>query len=405
MTKFTYTAEKKGGEVYKGIADVSDRFELYEVVRREGARLVKVDEHNRTGMWSFHYWNTLVVRVSEYDKILFARNMGAMLSAGLALTRALSVIERQTRNLKLKDVIAEVESAVRRGDTLNQALSKFPNIFSPLFIAMVRAGEEGGDLPAALTLIADQLERVYNLKRKIRGALIYPSIIVFAILGVGYLMMTQVVPTLAHTFEEMNAELPSTTKAVIAVSNFLTEHALLSGVILLGVIFALFMVLRTQKGKHARDFVFLHIPMIGTLVRESNAARTARTLASLFTAGVDVLTALDITREVVQNSYFREVIADAQKKVAGGEALSASFARREDLYPPFVGEMMAVGEETGQTPEMLKRLALYYEGQVDDKTRDMSTIIEPFLMLLIGASVGFFAVAMIAPIYTLSANV
>lgn len=405
MARFTYMAEKTGGETYKGVAEARDRFELYEIVRREGARILSVDDDRRAGVWSLHYWNTLVARVSEYDKVLFARNLGAMLSAGLALSRALAVIERQTKNLKLKDIAAEVESGVRRGDTLNQSLAKFPRVFSPLFIAMVRAGEEGGDVPASLTLIADQMERMYNLKRKIRGALIYPSVVVGAIVVVGALMMTNVVPTLAQTFAEMHADLPASTRSLIAVSNFLAEHALLAAWLLAGAIVGFAVVLRTRRGKRARDFAFLHIPVIGGLVREANAARTSRTLSSLLSAGVGVLPALEISREVVQNSYFREVIADAQRRVAAGEPLSVSFARREDLYPAFIGEMMAVGEETGQTAEMLKRLALYYEGEVDNKTRDMSTIIEPFLMLAIGAAVGFFAVAMITPIYSISSNI
>lgn len=405
MARFRYTAEKKGGEVYKGIAEARDRFDLYEIIRREGARLVQVTEDRRTGLWSPHYWNTLVVRVSEYDKVLFARNLGAMLSAGLSLARSLSVIERQTKNLKLKDTVTEIESSVRRGDTLHQSFARFPHTFSPLFVAMVRAGEEGGDLPSSLTLVADQMERVYNVKRKIRGALIYPCIIISAIIGVGVLMMTSVVPTLAKTFADMHATLPLSTRTIIAISNFLTLHAVLSAEVFVGMAVALVIALRTSAGKRVRDLILLHIPLIGGLVREANAARTSRTLASLLSAGVAVLTALEISHEVVQNSYFREVITEAQKKVAAGEPLSVSFALREDLYPAFVGEMMAVGEETGQTPEMLKRLAIYYENQVDDKTRDMSTIIEPFLMIFIGISVGFFAVAMITPIYTLSSSI
>lgn len=405
MSRFTYMAQKEGGEPYKGTAEARDRFELYEIVRREGARIIQVEDGGEMGVWSMHYVNTIVVRVSEYDKILFARNLGAMLSAGLALSRALTVLERQTKNLKLKDVITDIGAGVRRGDTLHQSLARFPHMFSPLFIAMVRAGEESGDMPGALTLVSDQLERVYTLKKKIRGALMYPSIVVVAIIGVGYLMMTKIVPTLAQTFVDMNIPLPTSTKTIIAVSNFLTAHSALSGVLLAVFVALIASALRTESGKRARDFLLLHIPIIGGLVREANAARTARTLASLLSAGVDVLSALAITQEVVQNRYFRSVLSDAQKRVTAGEALSVSFAAREDLYPPFVGEMMAVGEETGQTPEMLKRLAVYYEAEVDGKTRDMSTVIEPFLMIFIGGAVGFFAVAMISPIYQIAGSI
>src|ERR1700734_1391631 len=166
--RFTYTAEKNDGEVYKGTAEAADRFELYSVVRREGGKIVSVGEDKSGNVWSFSYWNNTFSTIKEYDKILTARNLGAMLAAGLALGRALTVLERQTKNPKLASTLAQVGSDVRRGDTLHASLAKYPRVFSHLFVAMVRAGEESGNLSEALTTIADQMERTYTLKRKIR---------------------------------------------------------------------------------------------------------------------------------------------------------------------------------------------------------------------------------------------
>ncbi|MEK7093266.1 MAG: type II secretion system F family protein [Patescibacteria group bacterium] len=405
MTKFVYTAEKSDGEVYKGTAEAADRFELYGVVRREGGKIISVGEDARSSWLSIGYWNAKLTSVKEMDKILMARNLGAMLGAGLSLARALAVLERQTKNLKLSGAISQVSSDVRRGETLHASLAKFPRIFSNLFVAMTRSGEESGTLPDALKVTSDQVERMYDLKKKIRGAMIYPSIILVAIVGIGILMMIYVVPTLAQTFTEMNAKLPSSTLVVIGISNFLVQYTTLAIGLIFGVVAFFYVGVRTRVGKRTGDFIFLHTPVIGEMVREVNAARTSRTLASLIASGVDVMTALDIVREVVQNTYFQEVLESAKTSVGQGEPLSAAFVRREDLYPPFVGEMMAVGEETGQTSEMLKRLALYYEEEVDRKTKDMSTIIEPFLMVIIGGAVGFFAVSMITPIYSLSQTI
>lgn len=405
MARFVYTAEKTDGEVYKGVAEARDRFELYEIVRKEGSRLVAMSEESGHTVWSISYWNSKLGTVKEYNKILFARNLGAMLGAGLALTRALSVLERQMRNPKLSRIIAEIAGDIRRGDTLHQALAKFPRIFSRLFIAMVRAGEEGGDLSGSLGTIADQMERMYQLKNKIRSALIYPAVVVIAIFGIGAFMMINVVPTLAQTFAEMKAELPVSTQVIITISNILVEYTVLA---LLGVITfvcAIYMTARTRLGKRAKDIFFLRMPLIGPMVREVNAARTARTLASLLSSGVDVLASLEIAGEVVQNEYFKEVIEAAHRNVSQGQPLSAAFTRREDLYPAFVGEMMSVGEETGEVTEMLKRLAIFYEEEVDRKTKDLSTIVEPLLMILIGGAVGFFAISMISPIYSLSENI
>lgn len=402
MAHFSYTAEKSDGEIYKGIAQAKDRFELYDIVRREGGKIISVEEDRGHNVWSITYWNARLTTVKEYDKILFTRNLGSMLSAGLSLARALAVLERQTKNPRLAATVAEIASSVRRGDTLHESLGRFPKVFPRLMIAMVRAGEEGGDLPASLTITADQMERMYTLKKKIRGAMIYPCIILVAIFGIGVVMMIEVVPTLAQTFAEMEAELPQSTQLVINISNFLIQYTIFAIALVVASIIAIVSLLRTKAGRRGADWLALQLPAIGVIVREVNAARTARTLASLSASGVDILTSLEITSEVVQNSFFRAVIAKAQQDVGAGQPLSASFMRAEKLYPPFVGEMMAVGEETGATGEMLKRLAAFYEDEVERKTRDMSTIIEPFLMVIIGAAVGFFAVAMITPIYQLS---
>src|SRR3989338_550275 len=405
MARFSYTAEKAGGEMYTGVAEARDRFELYSIVRREGGKIVAMSEEGTNSWFNLKYWNAKLTTVKEYDKILLARNLGAMLGAGLALARALSVLERQVKNPKLSATITQIASDVRRGATLHEALAKFPRLFSNLFVAMVRAGEEGGSLPDSLAVVSDQMERMYQLKKKIRGALIYPAIIVIAIIGIGVLMMIYVVPTLASTFAEMNAELPASTRAVIGVSNFLVQNTVLAFVITAAGIALVYAGVRTPFGKRAADLTFVRMHLIGGMVKEVNAARTSRTLASLLSSGVDVLASLEIAGQVVQNSYFRDVIAEAGKSVGRGEPMSSAFVRREDLYPAFVGEMMAVGEETGALSEMLKRLALFYEDEVDRKTKDLSTIIEPFLMVAIGGAVGFFAVSMITPIYSLSQNI
>lgn len=405
MSHFSYTAKKNDGDVYRGTAEARDRFELYQIVRREGAHILSVAEETTSDFFSVEYWNMLLAHIGEYEKILFARNLGAMLSAGLALARALSVIERQTKNIKLARLVADVASDVRRGTTFHDALARFPDVFPPLFIAMVRAGEESGNLAHSLIAVSDQMERMYNLKKKIQGALVYPSIIILAIIGIGGFMMVKVVPTLSATFLQMKFELPIATRAIIFVSDMLVHNGIVIVPLLVLVVAGVVFGLRTATGTRAREYALLHLPIIGGLVREVNAARTSRTLASLLSSGVDVMTSLEITADVVQNSYFRSVIQEARQAVATGGTLSSVFIQHEDLYPPFVGEMMSVGEETGATNDMLTRLAQHYEDEVDRGTKDMSTVIEPFLMLFVGAMVGFFAVAMISPIYQLTEHI
>ncbi|QSH39225.1 type II secretion system F family protein [Candidatus Kaiserbacteria bacterium] len=398
--KFTYKAERDG-ETYTDTIEATDRFEVYRHVRAEGGTVISVTSEAQNN-WSLTYWNSKFSTVKEHDKIVFASNLAAMISAGLPISRALSVAERQAKNPKLKSVILHVRGDIQKGGTFHEALGRFPNIFSKLFVAMVRAGEESGTLDEALTTVGNQLQRSYELKKKIKGALIYPSIIVVAIVGIGFLMMTEVVPTLSKTFTELGADLPKATQAIINVSDFLVNYTLLVLLGVLGSVAGVYGILRTAGGQRGRDKILLTTPLIGELVKEINAARTARTFASLLAAGVDILTALQITGEVVQNHYHKDVLKAAAEKVQKGGQLSDTFMKREDLYPPLMGEMIAVGEETGALADMLLRVATFYEGEVEQKTKNMSTIIEPFLMLIIGVTVGFFAVAMIGPIYSLS---
>lgn len=402
MVRFTYTAQKSEGEVYKGVAEAASKVDLFRQIRREGGHVMSVHVDTSNSPWSWRYWNARFTTVPEHDKIVFAQTLAAMLKAGLGLSRALSVIERQTHNPKFAGVLAEIESEVRRGSALNQALERFPNVFSTLFVSMIRAGEEAGDVPGSLSTVGDQMQRMYELKKKVRGAMMYPSIVLIAIVGVTILMITQVVPTLASTFEELDADLPASTQAIIAFSDFLIGHSFLAIGLVVALVVGVVLTVRTSWGRYGKDWIFINIPVIGPLVKEVNAARTARTFASLIAAGVDVITSLEITGDVVQNTHFKVVIKDAVERVKKGEPLSRAFMLSEQLYPPLVGEMIAVGEETGDLKTMLGNLAGFYEDEVSRKTKDMSTIIEPFLMVFIGAAVGFFAVAMVSPIYSLS---
>lgn len=386
--------------MYTGEVEAEDRFGVYRHIRKEGGKVISVSKSGGE-KWSFSYWNTRISTVQEHSKIIFASNLAAMVSAGLSITRALSVAERQAKNPKLKKVITQVRSDIQSGSTLHEALMKFPRVFSQIFVAMVRAGEESGELAEALRTIADQLNRAYMLKKKIKGAMLYPSIIVVAIVGIGILMMVKVVPSLAATFAELDADLPATTQIIISISNALKEHIILTALGFLLFVAGLFTVPKTKYGKLGLDWLVLKIFIIGELSQQINSARMARTFSSLLSSGVDLVSALSITSEVMSNHYHADVLRRAARHVKKGSPLSSMFEENEHLFPPLVGEMVAVGEETGSLPDLLQKIAEFYEGEVAQKTKDMSTIIEPFLMLLIGAAVGFFAVAMIAPIYSL----
>lgn len=400
--EFKYKATKNGEE-YENIVDLPDRFSVYRHIKKEGGAVVSVEEKNSSHGMKLS--GDIFETVSVSEKILFTRNLSVMIKSGLALSRALSVLERQTKNKKLKRTFIEVGTSVKKGSSFHEALSKFPKIFSKLLVSMVRAGEESGKLAGSLAIVGKQMERAYQLKKKIKGALIYPAIIVMAMGIIGVVMLVYVVPTLTKTFEELGVDLPRSTQAVIAVSDFLTNNTIAGVFIIVFLIIAGILGFRSKKGKRIFDFVLLRIPVISNIVREVNSARTTRTLSSLLSSGVEVVNAISITKDVVQNSYYKEVLEQAQKDIQKGSPLSESFKKDEKIYPILVSEMIAVGEETGQLSEMLQQIAEFYEGEVEQKTKNISTIIEPFLMVFIGVVVGFFAISMVSPIYSISAGI
>jgi type IV pilus assembly protein PilC len=402
---FTYKAVKDGGEVVTGEKSAEDERALYEALKNEGLTLVTAESKvgRFTGFAAALEEKTS--RIKEADKIMFARNLGAMIEAGLPTSRALGVLSRQSKNKKLKKVIADLDETISTGQSLSVGLDKFPTIFPPIFTAMVRAGEESGNLVGALKVTAGQMERSYKLKRKIRGAMMYPGIIISAMILIGVLMMIFVVPTLTATFKELNADLPKSTQLIIFISDFLKEHFIIAFGIIAIIITLFITALRTARGQRIFEAFILKLPMVGFLVQEINSARTADTLSSLLQSGVEVTRSIEITRDVVQNSHYREVLDKVKEAIQGGAPMSGVFREYEHLYPPLVGEMVAVGEETGKLSELLERVAGFYQEDVDQKTKDMSTIIEPFLMVLIGGVVGFFAISMISPMYSLSNSI
>jgi type IV pilus assembly protein PilC len=403
---FNYKAQRENGDVYEGSAEANSRFDIYAIVRNEGSTILEIKEKSSFSVkHAYRKANSFLSTVKESEKIILARNVATMIKAGLSLSRSIDVMERQSKNPKLKAVLAQVREDINGGSPLHKAIERHPRVFPPLFVAMVKAGEESGKLAEALTVVARQMEHSYELKKKIRGAMIYPSIIVIAMIGIGILMLIYVVPTLSQTFAELNAELPLSTRIIIGTSNFLANNIVLSLASIVAVVVGLMAAARTRRGRVTFDFVLLHMPIISGLVREANAARTARTLSSLLSAGVEVLSALSITGEVLQNSYYKTVIQRAQEEVRSGNPIADVFIERSDIYPVMMGDMMAVGEETGQLAEMLERIAEFFEEDVSQRTKDLSTIIEPFLMIVIGSVVGFFAISMIAPIYSISESI
>jgi type IV pilus assembly protein PilC len=390
----------KDGEEHEEIKEFGDKAALYGAVRANNGSIISAKEITSQKTPSKFF--SLRKKIKSQEVITFAKNLSVMIDAGLSVSRALSVLSKQSKNKNLIAIFESINSSVNGGETLAKSLEAHPDTFSSLFVSMVKAGEESGKLSYSLRIIADQLEKSQNLSKKIKGAMIYPTVILCVMAAIGIVLMVYMVPTLTETFKGLNITLPLPTRIIIAISDFLRANILLTAVTILVAVSGFLAGIKTKKGKNALDFVTLHMPMIKNLSKEVNAARTARTLSSLISSGVDIVAAIGITSAVVQNHYFKNLLDEAAKQVEIGELLSASLSNSKgNLFPVFVGEMLAVGEETGKMTDMLDNIATYYETEVDQKTKDLSTIIEPFLMILIGIAVGIFAIAMMLPTYSL----
>ena len=405
MPKYTYKAQllATGAEI-DGTAEAADKFELAKNIKAEGQLLLTATEISQRSL-NMDKINSFLSRVDLREKILFARNLATMVQAGLPLSRALAIFLKQTQNPKFREVLRAIIDDINKGTALSDAMEKHPKIYEPVFVSMVRAGEESGGLVEALNVVGGQMEKTYTIKKKVKGAMMYPAMVILVMCVVGVLMMIYVVPGLAASFREAGATLPPLTALVIAISDFLQNDSLLA--LLFVAIFggAFWYFKGTPFGNYWLTWTALHSPVFGKLVREFNSALVTRTLSSLISAGVDIVHALDITKDVVSNTFYKTTLDQAKENVQKGVPLSKVFIDNVDIYPVMVGDMMEVGEETGQLSSMLLKIATFYEEEVDQATADMSKLIEPLLMAVIAVFVGIFAVAMITPMYSLMQNI
>lgn len=400
---FSYKAKLNNGEVIEGTMEALDRFALAHELRSRGSTPVSIIAESRS--FDLAIFKHIFERVSTAELIIFTKNLSGMIHAGLSLYRALSVLEKQTKNRTFNNILISLSNDINSGETLSTGLSKFPNVFSKLFVSMTKAGEESGNLSGALSDIGMNLEKAYSLTKKVRGAMIYPGVILSAMIVVGILMFAFVVPTLASTFRELGVILPLSTRIIVYFGNFFSNNLILTFVSIIGTVFGLYLLFRSQFMARYVDFLVVRLPLIGTLAKELNTARTTRTMSSLLLAGVSIMRAVEITEDVVQNVYFKKVLNDAKIAVEKGVPFSAVFKSNANLYPIMMSEMVEVGEETGKLTDMLLQVAMFYEEEIDNKTKNLSTIIEPVLMIIIGAGVGFFAISMISPLYSVLDNI
>ena len=344
-------------------------------------------------------WFAKLKPVSVLDKMFFSRNLSIMVSAGLPLTKALEVSGDQSGNKKFLHILGEVKSSVLEGKSFAEALRPQKAVFGDLYINMIEVGETTGKLALVLKLLANQMKKDHDLKKRVRGAMMYPGIILTVLALIGTLMITYVVPSLAATIKDLHVDLPLSTRIILFISDFVTHQGiwLLAGLVAVGALF--WRMLKSKHGRQVFDRLILKMPIFGSLVQKYNVARFCRTLSYLITSGVPIVKSLEITSSILGNTLFRDAVHEASGQIQEGTELHTILVKYPKLFQPMVVQMISVGEQTGKISEMMLRLAMFFEEDVNNTTKNLSTIIEPLLMVVIGVAVGFFAVAMLQPIY------
>lgn len=340
-------------------------------------------------------------RVKLAQKIFFAENLRVMIRAGLSYEQAFRTLVMQADNKRWKAIVKDVAERVERGDSLAQALAAHDD-FPPIFVSMVRVGEVSGTLEKSLEELVVQMKKDLTMRQRIRGAMMYPTIVLSATVIIAIGMLIFVVPKIVDIFKELKTGLPLATRILIAVSGFVTNHGILAAFLVLSTIAALVTVYRTRQGRTFFHLLFIKAPIIGPVVRKVNLARSTRTLATLLRSGIPVIDAFTVTADVLGNIHYRKAMLAIAADLHRGSAIGELFDKRPDLFPSLVIQMVAVGEQAGKLDEMLTELAVYYEEQVDETLGNLTQIIEPIMILALGAAVGGIALAIISPIYALS---
>ncbi len=399
VAKFFYIAKSLKGESKSGVLEAKDQHELASVLRSQGFMMISANEEGGKAKYQGLSFSIPFFGVSLVEKLMFTRNLQVMISAGISLPRALRVLASQSKSNKLKTAIFQMEKEIVEGKSFSEAVSGRSNIFSEIFSNMIKIGEESGTLENVLGVLALQMEKEHEIKSRILGALMYPAVILVAMIGIGILMMILVIPKLAQTFDDLKIDLPITTRFVIAVGNFFAQFWYLLPFIFIALAIGATTALKTKTGKFIADTIFLKMPIIGPLIKKTNCAQFVRNLSSLIASGVPIVRSLEITAGSIGNVHYKKALREASKKVEKGAKLAEALNPYGNIFSPLILQMIEIGEETGETSSMLAKLADFFEEEVNNTTKNLSSIIEPILMLIIGAAVGFFAISMIQPIY------
>jgi type IV pilus assembly protein PilC len=398
MKRFHYIAKNEENVKQEGSLDAESKEAVLETLRKKSLTPISVREEKSDLLKKIRDFGF----VSSSEKVLFSKELATLVSAGIPIAQAMHILEEQVESKMMKKAAIEIANDIEGGFSLSSAMDKHRNIFGPLYVSMIHAGEIGGILDQTLEKMADEIEKDHELVAKIRGALAYPGIIMIAMVLVVIYMITSVIPQIADVFSEMGGDLPASTKFLMALSSLFLSYGFF---ILIGIVAAFLGFRRALKSsskfRYYCHLVLLKIPILGKTTKKVNVVRFTRTLGSLLTSGVAVIEALQISADTLTNEVFKKEILNVAQKVEGGSSVAEPLKKSKN-FPSMVPHMISVGEETGTLDKTLLKVTDFYEKDVDHTVKNLSSILEPLLMIIIGLGAGFIVISVITPIYQMT---
>lgn len=408
MPNFAYIIKDVKGARVEGILKADSLDQAVDKLAKEGSTIISVKAASEGAfkgklslsdkiMLSIYKWRT---GVSLKTLVFFTRQLSTMFSAGLTIEKALTDLEKAEKNAKFAKILRRLSDDIRKGYSLSEAMEQHPGVFNPLYIALVKAGEVSGTLHTILDELSDYLEKIEDTRRRVSSAMAYPIFILIFLAVVVWFLFYYVVPMFAEVYEGFDAELPVPTQIAIGISNFITNNVFLAILAVIGVIVALWVVNLTDKGRYVWDSIKLKLPVFGGVTVNSIMSKFSRTFSILMAAGVPIMDTMELTENVVQNAVIEGGIRRARVMVKEGYGVANAF-RRTGLFPPTLLQMIGTGEETGDMDKLLGKAAQFYEKLVDAVIERLTSLIEPFLIIIMAAVVGGIIVVVYLPIFSL----
>ncbi|PIR96385.1 MAG: hypothetical protein COT92_01305 [Candidatus Doudnabacteria bacterium CG10_big_fil_rev_8_21_14_0_10_42_18] len=398
--KFFYKARDKDGQIKTGSVVAYDQGRAEELLSENGLLIITLEERNDS---IFERLNPFGRTVSSKDLVIFSRQMATLISARVPILQALRILLEQITNKYLLSVLRDLIASVENGESLSLAMSNHDKVFGNVYVSLVKSGEVSGTLDKSLVYLADQLEKDYELKRKVKGAMTYPIFVLSALGVVGVLMFKFILPNLTAVLEEQGGELPAISRGLIAFSKFFDQFWWMVILGIAGVILGARFYITTVTGRYMWDRMKIHLPIIGNIFKKIYLARFSRNLSTLVLGGIPILKSLQIVSEIVNNVIYRDIILESVGKIEAGKSISEGLSGHSE-FPSLVTQMLRVGEQTAQLDDISAKLAGFYEKEVDAKISTLTTLLEPIIMIILGLGVGVLVAGILLPIYNLAST-